>query len=119
MKAKTKQSQVNNFNLYMLMVSTKLKGFKLSIKPRNSITRNSITFCNLALIEKELHLESRNGAMSVASSYQCTFFITKERESQRPGTYIAHVLQKLTVFSTIKKLIQDSFNEPISQCFVT
>jgi len=37
-------------------------------------------------------MSSRNEATSVDSNCQRTFFITKERESQRPGTYIAYIL---------------------------
>ena len=44
-----KQNKVKSINFYMLMISTELKKFKLSVKPRNLNK-----FHNLALIKKRI-----------------------------------------------------------------
>ena len=63
--------------------------------------KDLIHFCNPALIGKMTYW-SRSKATSVASVCQQTIFSKKGRDFQRPGTYIACVLQKPTYFSMTK-----------------
>jgi len=64
-------------------------------------------------------MKNRNETTSIDSSCQRTFFITKERESQRLGTYIVCALQKLTCFSIMNNQYKIHLMNQFSQCFVT
>ena len=111
---KQKQNKVKSINFYMLMISTELKKFKLSVKPRNLNK-----FHNLALIKKRItYIKQEWGDIYHFKLATHILHYKEERISKIRYVHCLCSSKTHSVFSN-KKLIQDSFNEPISQCFVT